>query len=110
MAGASASLYAGQPATTTPAPTVFTAANKVLVKEIIVTNVTDASATVDVHFGVGGAAAAAANAFMLGVLVPARSVVIFALNKVMANTDVIRARQATASALTVHVSGVTNAP
>jgi hypothetical protein len=110
MAGVLAQLYQGQPATTVPAATVFTATNKTLIKEIIITNTTSNLQYIEIYVGLAGAAAAVANALIYHIPIQPNGVVIFSMNKVIANTDVIRATQTTAAALTLHISGVTNAP
>lgn len=110
MAGALADLYMGQPATTDPAAIVFTAANKVLIKEIVVTNTGATLAHLEIYTVAAGGAAAVGNALLYKLPFKPRSVTIFKFDKVIANTAVIRARQDVAGLITLHITGVTSAP
>lgn len=99
-------IYSAQPGTTDTllytAPSVTPAA---IIKNISVTNTTGAAATITVGFPAGGALAAA-NHYLSAYSVPANSTVDFPMNHVLASGETIRALQGTASAITVHISGI----
>jgi hypothetical protein len=98
-------LYQGQPGTGTTL--LYTATGVVIVKQIILANTDTAAKTVTIATGVAGAALAAANTIVPTVSVPPNTVITLDLTLVLANTDVIRGLQETATSITVSIYGVT---
>lgn len=98
-------LYQGQPGATTTL--LYTATGVVIVKQILLANTFTAAKTVTVATGVAGAALADANTIVPTVSVPANTVITLDVTIALANTDVIRALQETATSITVSIYGVT---
>jgi hypothetical protein len=105
MAYTPARLYQGQPGTSTTL--LYTASGTVIVKQIILANTATTSKTVTIGTGVAGAALADANHIVPTVSIPANTVLTLDVTVVLANTDVIRALQETATSITVSIYGMT---
>lgn len=99
-------MYAAQPGTTDTllytAPAVTPGA---IIKHISVTNTTGSAATITLAFPAAGALTAAKH-YLSALSVAANATVDFPLNHILAASETIRALQGTASALTVHISGI----
>lgn len=110
MPGAVAKLYRGQPAAAVGILYTTPAGQKTLVRTIAVTNTTAAVATLTLHLVDNGGAPSAANALVYALPVQPNSIVVIEVKQVLSAGDTIRGLQGTAAALTIHISGVENAP
>jgi hypothetical protein len=75
------------------------------VSSLVVANTTTTAATARVFARIGGAAAAASNAILYDVSVPANSTATFSLGMTFAASDVLTIRSGTANALTFTAFG-----
>lgn len=101
-------LYTGQPGTTITTLYTVPASTKVIVKQIVVTNVTATAATFSLHLVPNGASATVANAIAITQTVDPYSSQYFDLNQVLDTVgDTIQALIGTTVAITLAISGVT---
>jgi hypothetical protein len=98
-------LYTGQPGTTDTLLYTAPASTTTAVRAIHVANTTGTAATITLGLR-SGAALAAANHFLSALSVPANGSYDWTGNQALLTTETIRALQGTASALTVHISGI----
>ena len=101
-------LYRGQPATSIG--TLYTVTNTndyyTIVKNIIVCNTTNTTATFDLHTVASGGTAAATNQVFSDFAVQGDETVSLDVSMVLAKTATVQALQVTSGALTLTVSGV----
>lgn len=111
MPGELTNLFTGKATTTAPATQVFAATTKTLLKEIVVTNVGGGIGDLEVYIlPATGTAVAIDYALFYKVPFNPRSVTSFQFNKVLPVNSVIRVQASVNDTLTLHISGVTNAP
>lgn len=106
MAYTPARLYQGQPGTTEGVIYTVPAGQKVIVKQIVLANVTSSAATISISLVPSGGTAGNANRIVPGVGVNGNSVVVIDMAQVMNAGDFLSAVQGTAGAITVTISGV----
>jgi len=99
-------LYVGQPATTITTLYTVPASTTTIAKNIILANTTATDATIDVHFVPNAGAAGATNKIIPTYTVPTNDSIVVDMAGVLETGDTIQALQATASAITVYISGV----
>ena len=101
-------LYRGQPATSIG--TLYTVTNTndyyTIVKNIIVCNTTNTTATFDLHTVASGGTAAATNQVFSDFAVQGDEAVSIDVSMVLAKNETVQALQVTSGALTLTVSGV----
>jgi hypothetical protein len=101
-------LYRGQPATSIA--TLYTVTNTndyyTIVKNIIVCNTTNTTATFDLHTVATGGTAAATNQVFSDFAVQGDETVSIDVSLVLAKNETVQALQVTSGALTLTVSGV----
>ena len=101
-------LYRGQPATSIG--TLYTVTNTndyyTIVKNIIVCNTTNTTATFDLHTVASGGTAAATNQVFSDFAVQGDETVSIAVSLVLAKNETIQALQVTSGALTLTICGV----
>ena len=101
-------LYRGQPATSIG--TLYTVTNTndyyTIVKNIIVCNTTNTTATFDLHTVASGGTAAATNQVFSDFAVQGDETVSIDVSLVLAKNETIQALQVTSGALTLTISGV----
>ena len=101
-------LYRGQPATSIG--TLYTVTNTndyyTIVKNIIVCNTTNTTATFDLHTVATGGTAAATNQVFSDFAVQGDETVSIDVSMVLAKNETVQALQVTSGALTLTVSGV----
>lgn len=103
---ASKKLYWGTPGTTEATLYTVPGSTVALVKEIVLTNVTNAVATVSLSIVNSGGTAAASNRIMQAKNIPANDLVIIACNEHMDAGDFISGLQGTSGAINVRICGV----
>lgn len=105
------SLYKAQPSDSADdiLHTVTNTAGKyTVVKQIVIANVTGVAATIRLYHIETGGAVAANRAILYDYSVAPNTTVVLSLNLFMGPNETLRARQVTASALTVNISGYIN--
>lgn len=100
-------VYQGQPGTSDTLLYTSTG-TKTAVRAIHVCNTTANNATITIGLS-AGAALAAANHFISALTIPASGSYDWSGNQVLESGETIRALQGTSSALTVRISGITEA-
>jgi hypothetical protein len=88
--------------------TVYTvpAATSVIIKQVVVANVTATAAVTSLSLVASGGTAGVTNRIYEQVSIPANSTVVFDLAQVLATGGFISVKQGTASAITTTISGV----
>lgn len=103
---ASKKLYWGTPGTTETTLYTVPGGTVSLVKEIVLTNVTNTAATVSLSIVNSGGAAANGNRIVGAKSIPANDLVIIACNEHMDTGDFISGLQGTSGAINVRICGV----
>ena len=100
-------LYGAQPGTTdTTLYTVTAPVQYTIVKEILVTNVTSAQATLDISLVDSGGSVADSNKIGKGLSFAPNSITSISIAQVLDVGGFISAKQGTSAALTVRISGI----
>jgi hypothetical protein len=98
--------YIGQPGTTEETLYTIPSGQSAIIKQILLTNVTATAATISLSLVPNGQTAVDSNRILKDYNVAANDVVTIDLTQVLNSDDFISAIQATASAITVTISGV----
>ncbi|HHV79101.1 MAG TPA: hypothetical protein GXX40_05745 [Firmicutes bacterium] len=106
MAYLPARLYQGQPGTTETTVYTVPTGKTVILKQIVLANVTTLPAKVSVSLVPSGGTAGDGNRLCKDLSVPANSIVTIDLSQVMTAGDFLSAVQGTSGAITVTISGV----